>query len=143
MQKLAKADVQALEHHKQAILKAFETLSEAIKSFNDAVATAWQAVKEAQDAYNEAATAFHKWRRPVGAKGRAYFDKRPTQWREGEEGQAYEEWIWMYDEFEGIALPRATKFNIKRPKPLVGTPEALKQELDLMKEELDGLRTEP
>ena len=97
MTKLSKNDLERRTALIEQLNAAHAALTEAVDDYNETVNDAWSKVDDAQNVYNAALSEAQEWVNDISAQIDDYIGERTDKWREGEKGEAYNNWKSEYD----------------------------------------------
>lgn len=127
MKKLSKTELEARAALVAKLKDKFEQLVDGCDQFNSAVNDAWGLyVENAQVEYNDALKEAEDWRDQIVSQIDEYVDGRSDKWREGDQGQKYEDWK---SELEGISFTESE----------MEEPSGVEVDVENVADELDGL----
>lgn len=106
MKNLTREQFQMKMHFAQLLSEAGEDIHEAVNRFNEHLNTAAAEIETLQGRYNELVQEAQGFMEGVRDEQESYSSERSDRWREGDAGQAYEEWVtaWGVD-LEEIEVP--------------------------------------
>jgi len=97
MTKLSKNDLERRTALIEQLNAAHAALTEAVNDYNADIEEAWSKVDDAQNVYNAALSEAQEWVNDISAQIDDYIGERTDKWREGEKGEAYNNWKSEYD----------------------------------------------
>ena len=105
MKKLSKTQEKQHEELTAKLAETFDELSVAIAKFNEEISRLYGDLQPAVDAYNEAVAAANEFAQEVHFEQEGYYDERSDNWRDGDAGSAYSDWMSEWEvELEPIEL---------------------------------------
>lgn len=128
--KLSKSQIAEKTERSAALAATHEALEQAISEYNDAAEALRAPVDAALEAFNEALFDARNWAEELGGDLRNEFSEKSEKWQEGERGQAADQWLEQWEQYQPDAA------EIDWPEPLE-VPDGDNGD------ELDGIPDEP